>query len=254
MRRRRENSAAELIALAPDVLLTSGAAPLAPLVQGTRNIPIVFVLVADPVGAGFVDSLARPGGNVTGFMAQEYALSGKYPELLKEIAPNVKRAAIVDIPAISAGIGLFGAVQFAASSLGMEVVPVNVRDASEIERTITDFAKAPGGGLIVTASALAFVHRDLIISLAARYKLPGVCPARAFVASGGLFTYGPSNMRPISPRGFLRRSHPQGREAHRTFRCRRRPKYELVINLKTAKALGLDVPPSLLARADEVIE
>jgi putative tryptophan/tyrosine transport system substrate-binding protein len=157
--------AAELIALAPDVLLTSGAAPLAPLAQGTRDIPIVFVLVADPVGAGFVDSLARPGGNVTGFMAQEYGLSGKYPELLKEIAPNVKRVAVIRDPAISAGIGLFGAVQSAASSLGMEVVPVNVRDAGEIERAITDFAKAPGGGLIVTASALAFVHRDLISRL-----------------------------------------------------------------------------------------
>jgi putative ABC transport system substrate-binding protein len=245
--------AAELIALAPDVLLTSGAAPLAPLVQGTRNIPIVFVLVADPVGAGFVDSLARPGGNVTGFMAQEYGLSGKYPELLKEIAPNVKRAAIIRDPAISAGIGLFGAVQSAASSLGMEVVPVNVRDAGEIERTITDFAKAPGGGLIVTASALAFVHRDLIISLAARYKLPGVYPARAFVASGGLFTYGPSN-RDQYHRAAAYVDRILKGEKPADLPVQAPTKYELVINLKTAKALGLEVPPTLLARADEVIE
>jgi putative tryptophan/tyrosine transport system substrate-binding protein len=245
--------AAELIALAPDVLLTSGAAPLAPLAQGTRNIPIVFVLVADPVGAGFVDSLARPGGNVTGFMAQEYGFSGKYPELLKEIAPNVKRAAVIRDPAISAGIGLFGAVQSAASSLGMEVVPVNVRDAGEIERAITDFAKAPGGGLIVTASALAFVHRDLIISLAARYKLPGLYPARAFVASGGLFTYGPSN------RDQYRRAASYVDRILRGEKLTDLPvqaqtAYELIINLRTAKALGLEIPPMLLARADEVIE
>jgi ABC-type uncharacterized transport system substrate-binding protein len=245
--------AAELIALAPDVLLTSGAAPLAPLVQGTRNIPIVFVLVADPVGAGFVDSLARPGGNVTGFMAQEYALSGKYPELLKEIAPNVKRAAIIRDPAISAGIGLFGAVQSAASSLGMEVVPVNVRDAGEIERAITDFAKAPGGGLIVTASALAFVHRDLIISLAARYKLPGVYPARAFVASGGLFTYGASNRDQYRRAASYVDRILKG-EKPADLPVQAPTKYELVINLKTARALGLEVPPMLLARADEVIE
>jgi putative ABC transport system substrate-binding protein len=174
-------NAEELAALAPDVILTSGAAGVAPLLQATRSVPIVFVLVADPVGAGFVDSLARPGGNATGFIAQEYGLAGKWLELLKEIAPNVTRAAVVRDPAITAGIGMFGAIQSVAPSLGVDLTPVNVRDPGEMERALTQFARTPNGGLIVTASALAFTHRDLIVSLAARHKLPAVYYARPHV-------------------------------------------------------------------------
>jgi putative tryptophan/tyrosine transport system substrate-binding protein len=183
--------AAELVALAPDGILTNGAAGVAPLLEATRTVPIVFVTTADPVGAGFVDSLARPGGNATGFTAHEYGFAGKWLELLKEIAPGVTRAAVIRDPAISAGIGLFGAIQSVAPSLGVELSPVNVRDAGEIERAIAAFAGSGNGGLILTPSALAFVHRDLIVTLAARHRLPAVYFSRAFAVAGGLVSYGP---------------------------------------------------------------
>src|SRR4029450_4349012 len=184
-------NAAELVALAPDVILTSGAAGVGPLLQATSSVPIVFVLVADPVGAGFIDSLARPGGNATGFSAIEYGFGGKYLELLKEIAPGITRAAVIRDPVTSVGIGLFGAIQNAAPLVKIEVSPVNVRDAGEIERTLSSFARVSNGGLIMTASPSAFVHRDLIIALAARHKLPAVYPFRDFITAGGLVAYGP---------------------------------------------------------------
>jgi len=246
-------NAEELAALAPDVILTSGAAGVAPLLQATRSVPIVFVLVADPVGAGFVDSLARPGGNATGFIAQEYGLAGKWLELLKEIAPNVTRAAVVRDPAITAGIGMFGAIQSVAPSLGVDLTPVNVRDPGEMERALTQFARTPNGGLIVTASALAFTHRDLIVSLAARHKLPAVYYARPHVAAGGLAFYGPDILDQYRrAAGYVDRILKGEKPADLPVQAP--TKYELVINLKTAKALGLTVPLTLLARADEVIE
>jgi putative tryptophan/tyrosine transport system substrate-binding protein len=245
--------AAELVALAPDVILTSGAAGAAPLLQATRTVPIVFVLVADPVGAGFVDSLARPGGNATGFTAVEYGFSGKWLELVKQIAPAVTRVAVIRDPAITAGIGMFGAIQSMAPSLGMEVSPVNVRDAGEIERAIATFARSTNGGLIVTASALAFTHRDLIIRLAQQYKLPAVYYSRVFVSAGGLASYGPDNIDQFRhAAGYVDRILKGEKPADLPVQAP--TKYELAINLKAARALGLDVPPMLLARADEVIE
>jgi putative ABC transport system substrate-binding protein len=245
--------AAELVALAPDVILTSGAAGAAPLLQATRTVPIVFVLVADPVGAGFVDSLARPGGNATGFTAVEYGFSGKWLELVKQIAPAVTRVAVIRDPAITAGIGMFGAIQSMAPSLGMEVSPVNVRDAGEIERAIATFARSTNGGLIVTASALAFTHRDLIIRLAQQYKLPAVYYSRVFVSAGGLASYGPDNIDQFRhAAGYVDRILKGEKPADLPVQAP--TKYELAINLKAARALGLDVPPTLLARADEVIE
>jgi ABC-type uncharacterized transport system substrate-binding protein len=245
--------AAELVALSPDVILTNGAAILAPLLQATNSVPIVFVLVADPVGAGFVDSLARPGGSATGFTAIEYGFGGKYLELLKEIAPLTNRAAVIRDPVTTVGIGLFGAIQNAAPSVGIEVRPVNVRDAGEIERGIADFARTPNGGLVVTASALAFVHRDLLIVLAARHKLPAIYPTREFTDSGGLFAYGPDTLDQYRRAAAYVDRILKG-EKPADLPVQAPNKYELVINLKTAKALGLTVPPSLLSRADEVIE
>ena len=208
--------AAELVALAPDVILATGSATVGPLLQATRTVPIVFVIVADPVGAGFVDSLARPGGNATGFIAvriQHRARNGW--NCSKQIAPGVTRVAVLRDPAIAAGIGQFGAIQAVAPSFGVEVSPVNVRDAGEIERAVAAFARSSNGGLIVTGSALAVVHRDLIITLAARHKLPAVYFERFFVAAGGLISYGPDLRRSVPARRRLRRSHPQGREAGR---------------------------------------
>jgi putative tryptophan/tyrosine transport system substrate-binding protein len=245
--------AAELVALAPDAIFASGNAAMPSLLQATRTVPIVFVNVADPVGSGFVDSLARPGGNATGFVQFEYNLSGKWLELLKEIAPGVTRAAVLRDPAIVSGIGQFAVIQSVAPSAGVEVSPVNVRDAGEIERAVTAFARASNGGLIVTTSALTVVHRDLIITLAARYKLPAVYYRRYFVTSGGLISYGYEIVEQFRrAAGYVDRIL-KG-EKPTDLPVQTPTKYELVINLRTAKALGLDVPPTLLARADEVIE
>ena len=246
--------AAELVALAPDVLVAAtGTATVAPLLQATRTVPIVFVVVIDPVGAGFVASLARPGGNATGFTSYEYGMSGKWLELLKEIAPGVTRAAVLRDPAIASGIGQFAAVQALAPSLGVELSPVDVRDAPEIERAVTAFARSGKGGMIVTASALATRHRELIIALAARYKLPAIYAGHWFVTDGGLLSYGPDYVAQLrQAAGYVDRVLRGEKPADLPVQSA--TKYETVINLKTAKALGLDVPAPLLARADVVIE
>jgi putative ABC transport system substrate-binding protein len=245
--------AAELVALAPDVILSSGTPAGTALVQTTRTVPIVFTSVADPVGAGVVDSPSRPGGNATGFISLEYGLAAKWLELLKEIAPRTARAAVLRDSAITAGIGQFAAIQTAAPSLGTEATPVNVRDAAEIERAIVAFARTPNGGLIVTGSSLTTFHRDLIITLAARHKLPAVYSTRFFVADGGLICYGPDLVdQHRRAAAYVDRILKGEKPADLPVQAP--TKYELVINLKTAKALGLDVPTSVLARADEVIE
>jgi len=245
--------AAELVALAPDVILAMSSPALVSLLQATRTVPIVFVGVADPVGAGFVDSLSRPGGNATGFMLFDYSLSTKWVELLKEIAPGVKRAAVLRDPAIASGIGQWGAISSAAPSLGVEVSPVNVRDAPEIERGVAAFARSGSGGLIVTGSRLSLVHRDLIITLAARHKLPTVYFLRRFITDGGLISYGPDQVdQSRRAAGYADRILKGEKPADLPVQTP--TKYELVINLKTAKALGLTIPPVVLARADEVIE
>jgi putative ABC transport system substrate-binding protein len=246
--------AAELAALAPDVILAgTGTATVAPLLQATRTVPIVFAVVIDPVGAGFVDSLARPGGNATGFTVFEYGMSGKWLELLKQIAPAVTRAAVLRDPTIASGIGQFAAVQAVAPSLGVDLSAVDVRDAGEIERAVTAFARSSIGGLIVTASALATRHRDLIIALAARLRLPAVYPYRYFVTVGGLISYGPDFVDQYwQAAGYVDRILKGEKPAELPVQAA--TKYELAINLKTAKALGLTVPPAVLARAGEVIE
>ena len=246
--------AAELAALAPDVILAgTGTATVAPLLQATRTVPIVFAVVIDPVGAGFVETLARPGGNATGFTIFEYNISGKWLELLKAIAPDVRRAAVLRDPTIASGIGQFAAVQAAAPSLGMELSAVDVRDAGEIERAVMAFTRSPNGGLIVTASALATRHRDLLIALAARLRLPAVYPNRYFVTGGGLISYGPDYVDQYRrAAGYVDRILKGEKPADLPVQAPTR--YELMINLKAATALGLSVPPSLLARADEVIE
>jgi putative ABC transport system substrate-binding protein len=223
------------------------------LQQATRTVPIVFVTVVDPVSSGFVDSLARPGGNITGFGVYEYSIGGKWLELLKEIAPGMRRAAVIRDAALTAGGGQLGVIQAFAPSVGAEVIPVNVRDAGEIERAITTFARSPDGGLIVTGSSLAAVHRDLIITLAARHKLPAVYFARYFVAVGGLISYGPGLIDQYRHAASYVDRILKG-ESPADLPVQAPTKYELVINLKTAKALDLTVPDSLLARADEVIE
>ena len=245
--------AAELVALAPDVILAGGTTPVGPLLQATRTVPIVFTIVTDPVGAGYVDSLARPGGNATGFMNFEYSISAKWLELLKEIAPGVTRAAIFRDATQSFGIGQFGAIQSMAPSLKIEVNPVNMRDAAEIERAIAAFARSPNGGLILTGGALAVVHRKLIIALAARYKLPAVYYERFFVTAGGFISYGPDTVDVFRQAASYVNRILRG-EKPADLAVQAPTKYETVINVKTAKALGLTVPPALLARADEVIE
>jgi putative ABC transport system substrate-binding protein len=246
--------AAELAALAPDVLVAAtGTVTAAPLLQATRTVPIVFVQVIDPVGAGFVVSLARPGGNATGFTIYEYGMSGKWLELLKEIAPRMARAAVLRDPAIASGIGQFAAAQAVAPSLGVELSPVDVRDAGEIDRAVTAFARSPNGGLIVTASALATRHRDLIIALAARHGLPAVYSYRYMVAAGGLVSYGPDSLDQYRrAAGYVDRILKGEKPADLPVQAP--PKYALVLNLKTAKVLGLDIPTTVLSRADEVIE
>jgi putative tryptophan/tyrosine transport system substrate-binding protein len=246
--------AAELVALAPDVILAgTGTATVAPLLQATRTVPIVFAVVIDPVGAGFVDSLARPGGNATGFTVFEYGMSGKWLELLKQIAPAVTRAAVLRDPTIASGIGQFAAVQAVAPSLGVDLSAVDVRDAGEIERAVTAFARSANGGLIVTASALATLHRDLLIALAARLKLPAVYPYRYFVTVGGLISYGPDFVDQYrQAAGYVDRILKGEKPAELPVQAA--TKYELAINLKTAKGIGLTVPSAVLARAGEVIE
>ena len=250
---RTRGYAAELVALAPDVILTSGASALAPLLQATRSVPVVFAQVPDPVGAGFVNSLARPGGNTTGFITYEYGLSGKWLELLTQIAPSVTRAAVIRDPAVSAGTGQWGAIQAVAPSVRVLVSPVNVRDAGEIERDVAAFAHGSNSGLIVTASALAIRHRNLIVTLAARHRLPAVYYQRGFVTGGGLISYGPNFIDQYRrAAGYVDRILKGEKPSELPVQAP--TKYELVINLKTAKALGLEVPPTLLSRADEVIE
>jgi putative ABC transport system substrate-binding protein len=245
--------AAELAALAPDAILAASSPALAALQQATRTVPIVFVSVIDPVGSGFVDSLARPGGNTTGLLLYEYSLSGKWLELLKQIAPNVARAAVFRDTGNPSGNAQFGAIQALAPSLGIEVSPINMRDPSEIERAAAAFARSANGGLIVTGSAPATVHRKLIIELAARAKLPAVYFARYFVVAGGLISYGPDFADQFRRAASYVDRILKG-EKPADLPVQAPTKYALVINLKTAKALGLDVPATLLARADEVIE
>jgi putative tryptophan/tyrosine transport system substrate-binding protein len=244
--------AAELLALAPDVILATGGS-LAHVLQATRTVPIVFAVAADPVGSGFVESLSRPGGNATGFLLFEYDLSAKWLELLKEIVPGVTRAAVLRDPTAITGIGQFAVIQSVARSVGVEVSPLNLRDASEIERAVTAFARSSNGGLIVTASALASVQRNQIVELAARRRLPAVYFERLFVAGGGLISYG-ADIADQYQRvaGYVDRILKGEKPADLPVQAP--TKYDLVINLKTAKALGLVVPPSVLARADEVIE
>jgi putative ABC transport system substrate-binding protein len=245
---------AELVALAPHVILASASPSVAALQRVTRDVPIVFANVIDPVGAGFVASLARPGGNTTGFSAFEYSISGKWIELLKEIAPNVTRAAVLRDPALAAGIGQFAAIQaLAPPSFGVELSPIDVRDPGEIERAITAFANEPNGGLIVTASPQAVKHHDLIISLATRYRLPNVYPFRYYPMSGGLASYGPNAIDDYARAAIYVDRILKG-EKPADLPVQTPIKYELVINLRSAKALGLEVPTTVLARADKLVE
>jgi putative ABC transport system substrate-binding protein len=245
--------AAELIATEPQILLAAGTLGVAAVQGVSRSVPVVFAAVTDPVGAGFVDSLARPGGNVTGFMIYEYSLSGKWLELLRQIAPDIKRVAVVRDPANPAGIAMFGAMQAAAQPMGIQLTPVGAPNAGEIERIITAFAKSPHGGMIVTPNALASVHRDLFVALAARNRLPAVYPFRYIAAAGGLVSYGPDIVDQFRlAAGYIDRILKGAKPADLPVQAP--TKYELVINLKTAKALGLTVPAALLARADQVIE
>ena len=245
--------AAELVALTPDVILVVGAPATGSLLQATRAVPIVFVNVPDPVGAGFVETLARPGGNATGFMNFEYGISGKWLELLKEIAPGVTRVAVLRDSALAAGSGQLGAIQSVAPSFKVELRPIDVRDVGEIERALAAFARASNGGLIVTGSSLAVVHRDLIVTLAARHKLPAVYFQRVYVTDGGLISYGPDFIDQYRrAAGYIDRILKGEKPADLAVQAP--TKYELVINLNTARALGLEVPPTLLARAHEVIE
>ena len=245
--------AAELVALAPDVILAPASAVTGPLLQATQTVPIVFTTVADPVGAGFVESLARPGGNATGFIAFEYGLGTKWLELLKEIAPRVTRVAVIRDPALSAGVGQWSAIQTSASSIGVDLRPLNVSGPAELGSAVMAFARSANGGLIVTGSALTAVHRALIVTLAAQHRLPAVYPGRYFVTAGGLISYGPDRVDQYrQAAGYVDRIL-KG-EKPTELPVQEPTKYELVINLKTAKTLGLEIPPTLIARADEVIE
>ena len=245
--------AAELVALALDVILATGGTAVGALQQATRTVPIVFPVLGDPVAAGFIDSLARPGGNITGFMNFENSMGGKWLELLKQIAPGVTRAAVLRDTAEGSGTSQFAAIQAVAPSLRVEVNPVNMRDAGEIERAVAAFARSPNGGLILTAGAAAQLHLNLIVTLAARHKLPAVYPERTWVGAGGLISYGPDQIDQYwQAAGYVDRILKGEKPADLPVQAP--TKYETVLNLKTAKALGLDVPPSLLARADEVIE
>jgi putative tryptophan/tyrosine transport system substrate-binding protein len=250
---RIRESAAQLVGFAPDVILATSSPALAALQQVTRTVPIVFASVVDPVGGGFVASLARPGGNTTGFVLFEYGLSRKWPELLKQIALGVTRAAVLRDASPTTAVGQFAAIEAVAPSLGLELSPFVVRDAGEIERSITAFAQAPNGGLIVTGSPLTAVHRDLIVTLAVRHHLPAVYPFRYFASRGGLISYGPDSIAPYRRAASYIDRILKG-EKPGQLPVQAATKYELVINLKTAKAIGVEVPPTLLASADEVIE
>lgn len=246
-------NAAELVALAPDVILAQSSTAIAPLLQATRTVPIVFTLIADPVAAGYVDSLAHPGGNATGFTVFDYSIGGKWLELLKEIAPRVTRVAVLRETVVAAGPAQFGAAQTVAPSLGMELRPVDARDADEIERAIKVFAQGANSGLLVTGSSSATLHRNLIIALAAQYRLPAVYFNRLFVTAGGLISYGPDYVDQFRlAAGYVHRILKGEKPGDLPVQAP--TKYELMINLKTARALGLSVPQSLIARADEVIE
>jgi len=245
--------ASELVALAPDVILAAGTLSVAGLQQLSRSIPIVFTSVSDPVGAGIVDSLARPGGNATGFMVAEYSVSGKWLELLKQIAPELKRVAVLRHSGNPAGIAQFGAIQAMAASLGVAVIPIDVQDAGEIERAVAAFARSANGGMVVTGSATATIYRELIIALAARYRLPAVYTDRFAAANGGLLSYGPDFVDQYRrAAGYVDRVLKGEKPADLPVQAP--TKYALVINLKTAKALGLSFPQTLLAGANEVIE
>jgi putative ABC transport system substrate-binding protein len=246
-------NASDLVALGPDVILAHSSSAVTAVLQTSRAVPIVFTVVADPVGGGYVESLAHPGGNVTGFTNFEYAISGKCLELLKEIAPSVKRVAVLRESAISAGPAQFSAIQIVAPSFGVELRPVDVSDAAQIERAITAFARELNGGLIVTGSSAAAFHRELIVGLAARHRLPAVYNGRYYVAGGGLISYGPDYVDQFRREaGYVDRILKGDKPADMPVQAP--TKYELIINLKTAKTVGLTVPPALLARADEVIE
>jgi putative ABC transport system substrate-binding protein len=250
---RMRKYAAELVALASDVIMASGSISLGSLIKATRTVPIVFALIADPVGAGFVRSLSRPGGNVTGFMAFEYSLSGKWLELLKEIAPSVQRVAVLRNPDLVADIGQFAVIQSVAASFGVEPSPIDVRDASEIEDAVAAFAQSANGGLIVAGDPMTQAHRDLIIVLANRYKLPAIYPSRFFAKDGGLVSFGPNFIDEFkSAASYVDRILKGEKPADLPVQAPN--KYDLVINLKAAKALGIAMPPSVLGRADEVIE
>jgi putative tryptophan/tyrosine transport system substrate-binding protein len=249
---RIRKGAAELAAVAPDVIFATSGTVMPALQQATRAVPVVFVGVIDPVGAGFVASLSRPGGNATGFTLFEYSMSGKWLELLKQIAPGLTRAAVLRDPGVPSGIGQFGAVRLAAPAFGLELSPIDVHDASEIERGIAAFARAKSG-IIVTASVFNNVHRNLIIALAARHRLPAIYSARAYAAAGGLISYGPDRIDPYRRVASYIDRVLKG-EKPADLPVQEPTKFELVINLKTAKTLGLDVPQTLLARADEVIQ
>jgi putative ABC transport system substrate-binding protein len=245
--------AAELVALAPDVILAPGTSTLEPLLQATRSVPIVFVHLADPVGGGFVESLARPGGNATGFTNLEYGISGKWLELLKQLAPRVARAAVLRDSTLTSGTAQFAAIQAVAPSLGVDVAPINVRNAGEIERGIAALARSANGGLIVPAGGSVVRHRDLIITRAGQHKLPAVYYDRYFVTAGGLISYGPDLVDQYrQAAGYIDRILKGEKPADLPVQAP--TKYQIVLNLKTAKALGLEVPPTVLARADEVIE
>jgi ABC-type uncharacterized transport system substrate-binding protein len=244
--------AAELVALAPDVILSLGSLPVGSLQQATRTIPIVFMSLVDPVGAGFVQNMAHPGGNITGFLNFEYSMSGKWAELLKQIAPQATRALVLRDASSATGIGQFAAIRSIAQTLGVELTPSNIRDTEEIERNVVAFARSGKGGVIVTTGGTA-VHRKLIINLVDRYKLPTVYPYRYFAADGGLISYGPNTHDPVQrAAGYVDRILKGEKPADMPVQAP--TKYELVINLKTAKSLGLTIPQSLLATADEVIE
>jgi len=244
---------AELAALAPDVILSGGTSTTGPMLQASRTVPIVFATVVDPVGAGFIESLARPGGNATGFLLYEYSLAGKWLELLKQIAPTTTRVAVLRDANLVSGTGQFAAIQAVAPSLKIDVVPVNMREAGDMERTIAAFARSPNGGLILTGSGLSILHRDLIIALAARYKLPAVYYERFYAAAGGLISYGSDRIELYRlAAGYVDRILRGEKPADLPVQAP--TKFELVINLKTAKALGLTVPPTLLATATETIQ